>query len=287
MATVVLLTATGLGLAALYFLIAAGLSLVFGLAGVLNFAHGLFLSVGAYATWWAAQRWGFAAAVVFGVACAAAVGALVELALIRPLYKRPTEQVLVTVGLSLAGVALLEALWGADSRPFPRPQWTKQVVTLFGARLPADRLLLLGAAIVVLAGLTAFLRFTRHGLVIRAGVEDRAMVGALGIDVRRSFTLVFAIGGGLAGLAGALGGVYFGSVSPEQGASLLIFAFIVVVIGGLGSVTGTALAAVAVGLVQQFVNYYGTGGAGDVCVVALLAIVLLARPHGISGRVAA
>jgi len=287
MSTVVLLTATGLGLAALYFLIAAGLSLVFGLAGVLNFAHGLFLSVGAYATWWAAQRWGFAAAVVFGVACAAAVGALVELAMIRPLYKRPTEQVLVTVGLSLAGVALLEALWGADSRPFPRPQWTKQVVTVLGARVPADRLLLFGAAVVVLAGLTAFLRFTRHGLVIRAGVEDRAMVSALGIDVRRSFTLVFAIGGGLAGLAGALGGVYFGSVSPEQGASLLIFAFIVVVIGGMGSVAGTALAAVAVGLVQQFVNYYGTGGAGDVCVVALLAIVLLARPHGISGRVAA
>ena len=287
MSTVVLLTATGLGLAALYFLIAAGLSLVFGLAGVLNFAHGLFLSVGAYATWWAAQRWGFTAAVVFGVACAAAVGALVELAMIRPLYKRPTEQVLVTVGLSLAGVALLEALWGADSRPFPRPQWTRQVVTLLGARLPADRLLLFGAAVVVLAGLTAFLRFTRHGLVIRAGVEDRAMVSALGIDVRRSFTLVFAIGGGLAGLAGALGGVYFGSVSPEQGASLLIFAFIVVVIGGMGSVAGTALAAVAVGLVQQFVNYYGTGGAGDVCVVALLAIVLLARPHGISGRVAA
>jgi branched-chain amino acid transport system permease protein len=287
MATVVLLTATGLGLAALYFLIAAGLSLVFGLAGVLNFAHGLFLSVGAYATWWAAQRWGFAAAVVFGVACAAAVGALVELAMIRPLYKRPTEQVLVTVGLSLAGVALLEAVWGADSRPFPRPQWTRQVVTVLGARVPADRLLLFGAAVVVLAGLTAFLRFTRHGLVIRAGVEDRAMVSALGIDVRRSFTLVFAIGGGLAGLAGALGGVYFGSVSPEQGASLLIFAFIVVVIGGMGSVAGTALAAVAVGLVQQFVNYYGTGGAGDVCVVALLAIVLLARPHGISGRVAA
>jgi branched-chain amino acid transport system permease protein len=287
MSTVVLLTATGLGLAALYFLIAAGLSLVFGLAGVLNFAHGLFLSVGAYATWWAAPRWGFGPAVAFGVACAAAVGALVELVLIRPLYRRPTEQVLVTVGLSLAGVALLQAVWGADPRPYPRPQWTKQVVTVLGARLPADRLLLLGAAVVVLAGLVAFLRFTRHGLVIRAGVENRAMVGALGIDVRRSFTLVFAIGGGLAGLAGSLGGVYFGSVTPDQGASLLIFAFIVVVIGGMGSVAGTAVAAVAVGLVQQFVNYYGTGGAGDVCVVALLAIVLLARPNGISGRVTA
>jgi branched-chain amino acid transport system permease protein len=220
------------------------------------------------------------------VACAAVVGALVELLLIRPLYRRPTEQVLVTVGLSLAGVALLQALWGADPRPYPRPQWTQHVLTVLGARLPVDRVLLFGAAVVVLGGLVAFLRFTRHGLIIRAGVENRAMVGALGIDVRRSFTLVFAIGGGLAGLAGSLGGVYFGSISPDQGASLLIFAFVVVVIGGMGSVTGTALAAVTVGLLQQFVNYYGTGGAGDVCVVALLAIVLLARPHGISGRAA-
>jgi branched-chain amino acid transport system permease protein len=215
------------------------------------------------------------------------VGALVELLLIRPLYRRPTEQVLVTVGLSLAGVALLQALWGADPRPYPRPQWTQQVLTVLGARLPVDRLLLFGAAVVVLGGLLAFLRFTRHGLIIRAGVENRAMVGALGIDVRRSFTLVFAIGGALAGLAGSLGGVYFGSISPDQGASLLIFAFVVVVIGGMGSIAGTAVAAVAVGLVQQFVNYYGTGGAGDVCVVALLAIVLLARSQGITGRAVA
>src|SRR5258705_11799967 len=103
MGTVVLLALTGLGLAGLYFLIAAGLSLVFGLAGVLNFAHGLFLSVGAYASWWAAPRWGFGPAVAFGVACASAVGALVELVLIRPLYRRPTEQVPVPVRPSLAG----------------------------------------------------------------------------------------------------------------------------------------------------------------------------------------
>jgi branched-chain amino acid transport system permease protein len=139
----------------------------------------------------------------------------------------------------------------------------------------------------VLGGLLVFLRYTRYGLVIRAGVEDRAMVSALGIDVRKAFTLVFAIGGALAGLAGVLGGMYFGSVSPGQGASLLIFAFIVVVIGGLGSVTGSALAAVAVGLLQQFVNYYGTAGAGDVSVVALLAVVLLLRPAGLAGRAAA
>src|SRR5690242_9748872 len=192
MGTVVLLTATGLGLAALYFLIASGLSLVFGLAGVLNFAHGLFLSAGAYATWWAASRWGFGPGVVFGVAVATAVGALVELVLIRPLYRRPTDQVLVTVGLSLAGVALLQAVWGADPRPYPHPRWTARTLDLLGARLPADRLLLIGAAVLVFAGLTGFLRYTRIGLIIRAGVEDRNMVNALGIDVRRSFTVVFA-----------------------------------------------------------------------------------------------
>jgi branched-chain amino acid transport system permease protein len=284
MSTVVLLTLTGLGLAALYFLIASGLSLVFGLAGVLNFAHGLFLSVGAYAAWWVAPHWGLPLAVVFGVAGAAATGALVELVLIRPLYARPTEQVLVTVGLSLAGVALLQSIWGADPRVYPRPRWARDVTGILGAQVPNDRFLLIGAAVLVLGALLAFLRWTRYGLVIRAGVENRSMVSALGIDVRKAFTLVFAIGGALAGLAGVLGGMYFGSVSPGQGGSLLIFAFIVVVIGGLGSVTGSAVAAVAVGLLQQFVNYYGTSGAGDVSVVALLAVVLLLRPTGIAGK---
>jgi branched-chain amino acid transport system permease protein len=283
MATVVLLALTGLGLAGLYFLISSGLSLVFGLAGVLNFAHGLFLSAGAYVCFWAAESVSLPLAVLIGVAAAAAAGALVELVLIRPLYARPTEQVLVTVGLSLAGVALLQSLWGADPRTYPRPSWTSHVVEVLGASVPADRFLLIGVAVVVLGALLAFLRFTRYGLIIRAGVEDRDMVSALGINVRTAFTLVFAMGGALAGLAGVLGGMYFGSVSPGQGASLLIFAFIVVVIGGLGSVTGSAVAAVAVALVQQFVNYYGTAGAGDVSVVALLAIVLLLRPSS-SGK---
>ncbi|GLW29176.1 branched-chain amino acid ABC transporter permease [Actinoplanes regularis] len=259
---------------------------MFGLAGVLNFAHGLFLSVGAYATWWAAPHWGLPAAVAFGVAAAAATGALVELVLIRPLYTRHTEQVLVTVGLSLAGVALLQSLWGADARIFPRPAWAAEVTGVLGASVPVDRYLLIGAAVLVLLALLAFLRFTRYGLIIRAGVENRAMVSALGIDVRIAFTLVFAIGGALAGLAGILGGMYFSAISPGQGASLLIFAFIVVVIGGLGSVTGSAIAAVAVGLLQQFVNYYGAAGAGDVSVVVLLAAVLLTRPAGVAGKAA-
>lgn len=292
MTTLILLVLTGLGLSGLYFLVASGLSLVFGLADVLNFAHGLFLSVGAYGTWWAARSlpgagpdgWGFLLAVGVGITAGTVVACLVELALIRPLYRRPIQQVLVTVGLSLAGVALLQAVWGADARAFPRPAWTQGVTRVGGAAVPTSALLLFVAALLVLVALLALLRFTRIGLVIRAGVEDRAMVTALGIDVRRAFTLVFALGGAAAALAGVLAGVTFGSVSPGQGTSLLIFGFIVVVIGGMGSIPGTAIAAVAVGLVQQFVNYYQPE-VGDVCVVALLAIVLLVRPRGLASAV--
>jgi branched-chain amino acid transport system permease protein len=294
MTTVVLLTVTGLGLAALYFLVASGLSLIFGLMGVLNFAHGAFLTIGAYGTWWAAGNlpgagatgWGFVLAVLFGVAVGTLVAVLIELALIRPLYERHIEQVLVTVGLSLALVALVRAIWGADPRPFPRPEFARGTTSVFGANVPNDRFLLIGSAVVVLLAVLAFLRYTRYGLIIRAGVENRSMVTALGIDVRKAFTLVFAIGGAFAALAGALGGVYLGSISPHQGTSLLIFAFIVVVIGGMSSITGTAMSAVLVGLVQQFANYYLASGVGDLSVVLLLAVVLLARPGGLTARLA-
>jgi branched-chain amino acid transport system permease protein len=134
----------------------------------------------------------------------------------------------------------------------------------------------------VLVGLNLFLRRTRYGLIVRAGVENRAMVTALGIDVRRAFTLVFALGGLAAALAGVLSALYFGTVDPQRGTSLLIFAFIVVVIGGLGSIGGTAVAAVLVALVQQFANYYASAGIGDLSVVLLLALVLLARPGGLT-----
>jgi branched-chain amino acid transport system permease protein len=284
MSTVVLLTLTGLGLGALYFLIASGLSLIFGLADVLNFAHGLLLSVGAYAAWWVGARAPFAVAVVVGVLTGTVLAVAVELALIRPLYGRPLQQVLVTVGLAAAGAALLQAVWGADPVPFNRPAWTGGTTRLLGAAVPNDRFLLVGAAVAVLAALLLFLGRTRTGLVVRAGVEDRAMVTALGIDVRRAFTLVFAIGGAAAALAGTLAGMYFGSVTPGLGASLLIFAFIVVVIGGTGSVVGCALAAVLVGVVQQFANFYAAPGVGEASVVLLLAAVLLVRPGGLARR---
>ena len=145
-----------------------------------------------------------------------------------------------------------------------------ETTTIFGAHIPNDRWVEIVVAAAVLALLQLFLRRTRYGLIIRAGVENRAMVTALGIDVRKAFTLVFALGGIAAAIAGVLSGVYFTTIDPNQGTSLLIFAFIVVVIGGLGSIGGSAVAAVVVGLLQQYVNYYASSGMGDIAVVLLL-----------------
>jgi branched-chain amino acid transport system permease protein len=292
LSTFVLLTITGLGLGAMYFLVASGLSLIYGLMGVLNFAHGALITVGAYAAWWFGDQIGGGAwqrllvGGLFGIVAGGVVAALIELVLIRPLYRRPVEQVLVTVGLALALGALVQGIWGPDPKPFPLPGWMIDTTGILGANVPNDRFVEIGVAAAVLLGLTAFLRYTRFGLVIRAGVENRAMVSALGIDVRRAFTIVFALGGALAALAGVLSGVYFGVVDPGRGTSLLIFAFIVVVIGGFGSIGGSAVAAVAVGLIQQYANYYSSSGTGDLAVVLLLAAILLVRPGGLSPKVA-
>ncbi|MGW5971936.1 branched-chain amino acid ABC transporter permease [Streptomyces sp. NPDC055186] len=282
MDTLVLLTLTGLGLGALYFLIASGLALIFGLMDVLNFAHGAFLTVAGYTAWLTAETVGgvpgLLLAAVVGTATGLALAVVVELVLIRRLYGRVREQILVTVGLSLAIPAAVQTVWGADARTFPVPDALSGTVGVLGARVPVNRFLLIAVAVLVLFGVQLFLSRTRYGLIVRAGVEDRAMVTALGIDVTRAFTLVFALGGALAGLAGVLGGIYFGSLSPHQGTSLLIFAFVVVIIGGLGSIPGVALSALSVGLVQQYANYYA-GGYGDLAVIFLLAAVVLARPR--------
>ncbi|MGV8850992.1 MAG: branched-chain amino acid ABC transporter permease [Rhodoglobus sp.] len=289
MSTIILLLITGLGLGALYFLVASGLSLIYGLMGVLNFAHGSFLTLGAFAGWELARRmggesWGtLIASLLLGMVVGAVAAAATEFLLIRRLYNRHIEQVLVTVGLALATVALFDGIWGTDAIYVTAPPWLSETTEILGARVPNDRFLLIGAAVLVLLGIVAFLRYTRFGLVIRAGVENRSMVTALGIDVRKAFTVVFAIGGAAAGLGGVLASHYFGYVSPQLGGSLLIFAFIVTVIGGLGSLAGAAIASVAVAILQQFANYFW-GGTGDLMVVLLLAVVLLVRPSGILGK---
>ncbi|USQ81808.1 branched-chain amino acid ABC transporter permease [Ornithinimicrobium faecis] len=289
MSEVILLAVTGAGLGAIYFLVASGLSLIYGLMGVLNFAHGVFLSLGAFLGLEVAQRlgassWtGFAVSLLVGALAGAVFAALTERVLVQKLYNRHIEQVLVTVGLGLAAVALFDGIWGTDPR-FPRgPAWLDETSTIGGANIPNIVFVAIIAAAAVLAAIVLFLKHTRYGMIIRAGVENRSMVTALGIDVRNAFTLVFTIGGAAAGIGGVLASHHFGYVSPMLGQTLLIFAFIVTVIGGLGSLIGAAVASVLVALLQQFANFY-LWGTGDFAVVVLLALVLLTRPSGLMGR---
>lgn len=293
MSSFVLYTVTGLGLAGLYFLLASGLSLIFGLMSVLNLAHGAFFAAGGFAAWWVMDTFTalppglrFVVAVIAAGLVGTVAGALVERGLIRHLYGRHVEQILLTIGLGMAAVALMGGWFGYDSRLLAQPDWFIRTTEFVGANIPNNRLLILGVAVVLLVGLMLFLNRTRHGLIIRAGVEDPVMVQALGIDVSRSFTIVFAVGGLLAGVGGALGAVYFNGINPGLGTGQLIFAFIVVVIGGLGSIPGTALAAALVALTQTYVNNYLGSGLGSISVVVLLALVLLVRPQGLLGKAA-
>ncbi|MFB9731266.1 branched-chain amino acid ABC transporter permease [Ornithinimicrobium kibberense] len=288
MSTVVLLLVTGVGLGAIYFLVSSGLSLIYGLMGVLNFAHGVFLTFGAFMGWEVAARmgatsWpGFVLSLLVGALAGAVFAALTERFLVQRLYERHIEQVLITVGLALAVVALFDGIWGTDPRFISGPAWMARTTTIAGANVPNDRFVAIAVAAVVLVALVLFLQRTRYGMIIRAGVENRSMVTALGIDVRTAFTLIFTIGGAVAGMGGVLASHYFGYVSPVLGQTLLIFAFIVTVIGGLGSLTGAAIASVLVAVLQQFANYYW--GYGDFAVVVLLAVVVLTRPSGLLGK---
>lgn len=289
MSTIILLLITGIGLGALYFLVASGLSLIYGLMGVLNFAHGSFLTFAAFIGWEVSRRigdgtWGgLLTGMLVGLVIGAVAAVFTELVFIRKLYNRHIEQVLVTVGLGLASVALFEGIWGSDPIQTRKVPWLGETTNVLGANIPNHYWLLMGAAALSLLAIVLFLQRTSYGLVIRAGVENRTMVTALGIDVRRAFTIVFAIGGALAGLGGVLSSVHFGTVSAHQGTSLLIYAFIVTVIGGLGSLSGAAIAAVLVAVIQQFANYYW--GVGDFAIVLALAVVILVRPTGLMGKV--
>ncbi|WP_404475662.1 branched-chain amino acid ABC transporter permease [Microbacterium aerolatum] len=289
MSALILTLIIGVGLGALYFLVASGLSLIYGLMHVLNFAHGAFLTLSAFVGWAVAQAigadtWpGFLLSILVGAVVGAVFATLTELILIRPLYERHIEQVLVTVGLSFAAIALFEGIWGTDAINITGPSWLGSTTDVLGASIPNKYWVLIIAAGLVLAGLVLFLKKTRYGMIIRAGVENRAMVTALGIDVRRSFTLVFAIGGAAAGIGGVLAMHAMTYVSAHLGSTLLIFAFIVTVVGGLGSLTGAAIASVLVAVLQQVANTY-LGGTGDFIVVILLAVVLLVRPAGLMGR---
>lgn len=295
MNNVILMIFTGLSVGAVYFLLGSGLALIFGLMRVLTFAHGAYLSVCAYAGWFVLRHSSLAAgpsigtlllALLVGVVVGGVLAFLTERILLRALYRRDhLDQLLVTAGLGFSLVALLNGIWGPDSRAVPTPPWfTRTTTEIFGAQIARGDFVLIGAAIVLLLGLEAFLKRTRHGLVVRAGVENREMVRALGIDVRHSFTLIFTLGGAVAGLGGVLAALYANAVTTTIGDTYLLYAFIVLVVGGLGSLRGAAIAAVVVGLLQQFANFYVNPGLGEILSFVLMGAMLLLRPEGVGGR---
>jgi branched-chain amino acid transport system permease protein len=294
MGTVIVIGITGLSVGALYFLLSSGLALIFGLMNVLSFAHGAFLAVAAYAGWMILRNDTAAAgastadlilAIVVAIAAGAILAFATEIILIRPLYNRsPFDQLLVTTGLAFAITGVLQAVWGADTRALPIPGWLNDSVNIGNANITYDRFAIIGIAIIIYLGTEAFLKYTRHGLIVRAGVQNRDMVQALGIDVRNSFTLIFTLGGAFAGLGGALAAIYGQAISTDIGDNYLLFAFIVLIIGGLGSLQGALIASVVIGLLQQYVNFYVNLGLGDVFAIVLMVVVLLFRPQGILGR---
>ncbi|MCX6456882.1 MAG: branched-chain amino acid ABC transporter permease [Actinobacteria bacterium] len=291
MSTFLLILITGVGLGALYFLVASGLSLIYGLMGVLNFAHGSFLTIGAFTGLWISTKvfpnpttWTFIAAMIAGGIAAGLFALLMEQLVINRLYNRHIDQALVTVGVGLVVTALLAGWFGSDARLFPTPLWFMKAVTIGEAIIPIDRFVYIGVATILLIAMLSILKFTRIGLIIRAGVENRSMVSALGINVRLAFSTVFFIGGFAAGVGGVLISVFSYGVSPQMGGSWLIYGFIVVVVGGMGSISGSAIAAMLIGVTNQFANYYLTG-LGDFVVVIILAAVLLTKPSGLLGKV--
>lgn len=291
MSTFLLILITGVGLGALYFLVASGLSLIYGLMGVLNFAHGSFLTIGAFTGLWISTKvfpnpttWTFIIEMIAGGIAAGSFALLMEQLVINRLYNRHIDQALVTVGVALVVTALLGGWFGNDGRFFPTPQWFMKAVTIGDAIIPVDRFVYIGVAAILLIAMLSILKFTRIGLIIRAGVENRSMVTALGINVRLAFSTVFFIGGFAAGVGGVLISVFSYGVSPLMGGSWLIYGFIVVVVGGMGSITGSAIAAMLIGITNQFANYYLTG-LGDFVVVIILAAVLITKPSGLLGKV--
>jgi len=268
----------------LLFMVASGLTLVFGVLGVLNFAHGSFYMLGAYLAWWLSERTGnLLLAILVGLPAMALIGLLVERLAIARLYLRDhLSQVLLTYGLVLLFNELQRALWGNDVHGVATPKSLAFTIPLGEAQTwPAWRAFTALCCIAVAVGMQQLILKTRFGMRVRAGASNAEMVEALGIDVRRVFSVVFSAGTALAGLAGMLAAPLT-TVYPGMGESVLILSFVVVVIGGIGSIKGAFLGAMLVGIADTFGKVLLPGFASAM-VYAVMAAVLLWRPRGLLG----
>jgi branched-chain amino acid transport system permease protein len=280
----VLTILNGLTLAALYFLVASGFTLVFGLMRNVNLAHGSLYLLGAYIGFSIVE---LSSSWILGVAAGflsmAIMGLLFQVCIFRRIEGQDLRQTLVSIGISIILADLMLAIWGGVTYQFEIPEALYGVTRLPLVRVYTTyRLFILGVAVVIGLALWFFLTRTQVGMKIRAGVDDKDMLAATGVNVHRVFAIVFAIGAGLAGLAGVVGGSAL-SIAPGEDVRYLLASLVVVIVGGIGSVGGAALGALLIGLAEQFGMAYSPTY-GVVYTFIIMVATLAFRPQGFFGR---
>ena len=273
----------GLALGSILALVALGLTITFGLLGLVNFAHGVFFMVGAYAGFVTFQyTHSFALAVLMGTLVVLVVGVIVERVVIRLFYRRPPEdQILVTFGLAIVIVEIVRAIFGGKTQLFPMPSWGMGATNLGFLVYPNYRLQVIVIAAITLVAIYLVLYKTRLGLIVRAGIDDSLIVNILGIDVTKTLLAVFVIGAMVAGFSGVIDAPIV-AVDPDMGASVLIESFVVVVIGGLGSFSGSILGGIIAGEIISITTIWAPDYA-QVMLYLAMALVLILRPQGLFG----
>ena len=287
------LTVAGLAMGLIIFVIASGLTLVFGLMDVLNFGHGVFIALGAFvatsvmggmSAWSASSGWAQLASVfcamVVAFAVAGAVGWAFERVIVRPVYGLHLKQILITMGGMIVGEELIKAIWGPVQIPLPLPEVLRGAWLIGDAAIEKYRVLAGAIGLSVFATLAYTLSRTKIGLLVRAGVQDREMVEALGYRIRQLFVGVFVVGSGLAGLGGVMWGLYQQNVTPQIGAQVNVLIFIVIIIGGLGSTLGCFIGALLVGVMANYTGYLAPKLA-LFSTIGLMVGILLWRPQGL------
>lgn len=275
---------TGLALGSVFVLLAVGLSLIFGLLTVVNFAHGAFYMIGAYVGVFLIGLTGnFWLTLALVPLVVGAIGLVVERYLVRPLYGRGIDYpLLLTFGLGLVLVELVRIIYGLDGVPFDTPKALRGATDLGFGFFPTYRLFLIGITAAIVLALWLFIEKTSYGLIIRAGARDPVITRVLGVDISKVWLIVFAIGTGVAGLAGVLSAP-MRSVIPDMGTTVLVEAFVVTVVGGMGSLIGAVVAGLMIGVVVALTALFFPQLA-DLSMFALMAVVLLVRPQGLFGK---
>lgn len=275
---------SGLALGGIYVLVALGLSLIFGLLTIVNFAHGQFFMLGAYmGVFYLATTGSFWFSLLAVPVTVGVIGLFVERFLVRPLYGRGIDYpLLLTFGLGLVVLELVRMIGGTEGIPLNAPEELRGATDLGLFFFPTYRLFLIGVTAAIIIGLWVFLEKTSYGLIIRAGARDQEIVQVLGVDVSKVWMIVFGIGLGVAGLAGVLAAPIRG-VYPEMGVPVLVEAFVVTVVGGMGSMLGAVVAGLLIGVVVSFTSFYMPEFA-ILSIFVLMAFVLVVRPRGLFGR---